>query len=93
MTMEMDFLRISARCSRLEKISNNVIREKNIKNSVLDYIRYKQLNWYGRVKRVDQERLPRRILEWCPPGRRRKGRPRNSWMQEVTTGMRERGNC
>ena len=26
------------------------IREKiNIKNSVLDYIRHKQLNWYGRT--------------------------------------------
>ena len=24
-------------------------------------------------------------------GRRRKGKSRNSWMQEVTTGMRERG--
>ena len=65
----------------------------NIKNSILDYIRYKQLNWYGHVQRVDQEGLPRRILEWCPPGRRRKGRPWNSWMQEVITGIRERGIC
>ena len=63
----------------------------NIKNFVLDYIRYKQLNWYGHVQRIDQERLPRRILVWWPPGRRRKGRPRNSWMREVKTGMRERG--
>ena len=30
-------------------------------------------------------------LLWCPTGRRRKGRPRNSWMQEVTTGMTEGG--
>ena len=35
-------------------------------------IRYKQLNWYGHVQRMDQERLPRRILKWCPPGKRRK---------------------
>jgi len=49
MSMEMDFLR-SARCSRLEKIRNNVIREKMIiQNSVLDYIRYKQLNRYCHV--------------------------------------------
>ena len=40
---------------------------------------------------MDQERLPRRILEWCPLGSRRKGRPRNFLMQEVTTGMREWG--
>ena len=38
---------------------------------------------------MDEERLPRKILEWFPPGRRRKGTPRHSWMQEVTTGMRE----
>ena len=34
---------------------------------------------------MEEERLPRRILEWCTPGRRRRGRIRNSWMQEVTT--------
>jgi hypothetical protein len=62
----------------------------NITNSVLDYIRYKQLNRYGHVQRMDEERLPRKILELCPPGRR-KGKTRNSWMQEFTTGMREKG--
>ena len=30
------------------------------------------------------------ILEWCPPGSKRKARPQNSWMQEVISGMRER---
>ena len=70
------------------KITSNIIREKmNIKNSVLDYIRY----WYGHVQRMDEERLPRRILEWYPLWRKRKGRPQNSWMQKVTTGIRERG--
>ena len=42
---------------------------------------------------MDEERLLRRSLEWFPPGRRRKEKPRNSWDQEVTTGMRERGIC
>ena len=56
MSMEMDFLRRSARCSRLKQIINNVIREKmNITNSVLNYIRYKQLNWCGHVKTMDEE--------------------------------------
>ena len=40
---------------------------------------------------MDEERLPRKILEWCPPGKQRKGRTRKSWMQEITTGMREMG--
>ena len=90
MSMEINFLRRWARYSRLEKIKNNVIREKvDIKNSVLGYMRYSQLNWYGHVQRMDEERLPRKILESCPPRRRRKRRPRNSWMKKGTTGMRE----
>ena len=36
-------------------------------------------------------KAPRIILAWFPPGRRRKGRPRNSWIQEISTGMIERG--
>ena len=47
-SMEMYFLRRSAICSRLEKIKNNVIREKmNIKNSFLDYIKVQtvELMW------------------------------------------------
>jgi len=74
-----------------KKLETILLEKKSIKNSVLDYIRYKQLNWYGHVQRMDQERLRIRILEWCPPGRRRKGRPQNVWILEVTTGMRERG--
>ena len=42
---------------------------------------------------MNGEKLSRKNLEWCPSGRRRrrKGRPRNSWRQEVTTGMRMKG--
>ena len=40
---------------------------------------------------MNEERLSRKLLECCPTVRRRKGRPRNSWMQEVTNGMREKG--
>ena len=62
MSMEMDFWRRSARCSRLEKIRNNVIREKiYIKKPVLDYMRYKQLNWYDHAQRMYEIRLPRNI--------------------------------
>ena len=44
---------------KIRKNRNNVIREKiSIKNSVLDYIRYKTLNWYGHVQRMDKEKIP-----------------------------------
>ena len=46
----------------------------NIKNSVLDYIRYKQLNWYSRVQRIGQEMLLRRILGMVPTWKTKKGK-------------------
>ena len=76
MLVEMNFLRRLARCSRLENIE--IMLKMNIKNLVLDYIKYKQSSWFGHVQRMDEERLPRRVLEWYPPGRRRKGRPQTS---------------
>jgi hypothetical protein len=53
---------------RLEKIRNSVIREKmNIKNYVLDDRRYRQLNWYGRMQRMHDERLAQKIWNGVQP--------------------------
>ena len=46
------------------------------------------------MQRTAEGRIPLKIMECCPTGRirrRRKERPGNSWMQEVTTGMRGKG--
>ena len=44
----------------------------DIKNSILDYIRHKQLHWYGYVRRMNEKSYLKKNLEWCPPGRRKK---------------------
>ena len=41
---------------------------------MLDYIRYKQLNWCDHVRRMNEERLPRKILEWCPVWKKKKNK-------------------
>jgi hypothetical protein len=59
---EMDFLRRSARISGKDKIRNNIIKQKiNVTRSLLDYIKTKQLQWYGHVQRIEEERLPKRL--------------------------------
>lgn len=35
--------------------------------------------WYGHVQRMPEHRLPKTILEWEPPERRRKERPALRW--------------
>ena len=44
------------------------------------------------MPRINLESLPERNLEWYLAGsRKKKGRFRNLWMQEVPTGIREKG--
>ena len=48
------------------------------------------MNWHVPARIINEERLPQETLEWNQPGRRRMARLRNSWVQEVTTRMREK---
>jgi hypothetical protein len=55
-------LRRSARKSRLEKINNENIKEimgVKGKPDIIDSIEKKRLQWYGHVKRMPEERIPK----------------------------------
>ncbi|PSN39914.1 hypothetical protein C0J52_23346 [Blattella germanica] len=68
---EMDFWRRSARISRREKIRNTVVKRKmKVKGSHTEEIKTAQLRWSGHVKRMREDRLPKKINEWQPIGRR-----------------------
>ena len=74
---EIDFRRRSARIFRKDKIMNAVIKQKvNVVRSLLDDIGNKQLQWYGHVQRMEEGRLPKEVMKWSPPGRRKQGRPK-----------------
>jgi hypothetical protein len=36
------------------------------KPEIIDIIERKRLQWYGHVKRMQEERLPKLIMEWIP---------------------------
>ena len=48
------------------------------KHDIMDIIEKKILQWYGRVKRMPEERISKLIMEWTPTERRKRGRPRKS---------------
>ena len=79
---EMDFWRRSARISRKDKIRNNIIKQKmDVTRFLLEDIKTKQLKWYGHVQRMEEGRLPKEVLKWHPPGRRKWGRPKLTWAE------------
>jgi hypothetical protein len=87
LSTEMGVLWRSARKSRLEITRNENIKEIMGVNGKPDIIEKKRLQWYGHVKRMPEERIPRLILEWVPEERRKRGRPRKTWMEGVHTAM------
>jgi hypothetical protein len=59
------------------------------KLGIIDVIEKKRLQWYGHVKRMQEERLPKLIMEWIP-GERKGGRPKKTWMEGVRAAMKTR---
>jgi IS5 family transposase len=74
----------------MERIKNEHIKEimgVKEKLDITDIIEKKRLQWYGHVKRMAEERLPKLIMEWIPRERRKRGRPRKTWMEGVQAAM------
>jgi hypothetical protein len=93
LSTEMVVLRRSARKSRLERIKNEHIKEimgVKEKPDIIDIIERKKLQWYGHVKRMQEERLPKLIMVWIPEERRKRGRRRKTWMEGVRAAMKTR---
>jgi hypothetical protein len=88
----MDFWRRSARKSRKEKVRNVTIREiMEVGKNILEVTEEKLLRWFGYVKRMPGNRLPLKILEWELEGTRRRGRPKERWIDEVRRSMTNHG--
>ena len=89
---EIDFWRRSARISRKDKIRNTIIKQKmNVTRYLVDDFKTKQLQWYGHVQRMEEGRLPKGVMKWRPPGRRKRGRPKRIWADGIRGLMGGKG--
>ena len=60
------------------------------KQDIMDIIEKKRLQWYGHVKRMPEERIPKLVTELTPIERRKRGRPRETWIGVVQAAMSTR---
>ena len=40
---------------------------------------------------MEEGRLPKEVIKWRPPGRRKRGRPKLTWAEEIKGLMGEKG--
>jgi hypothetical protein len=86
----MDVLRRSARKSRMERIKNEHIKEIMGLKGKPDITEKKRLQWYGHVRRMPEERIPKLIMGWIPRERRKRGHPRKTWMEGAEAAITTR---
>ena len=55
-----------------------------IKNAdIVRFVKGKRMVWLGHVMRMEGKRIPKRVLEWKPTGRRNRERPRKRWIEDI----------
>ena len=66
------------------RILNNKEIYARVKNpTVTETIRLNRLRWFGHVQRMEENRIPKRVLYMNLGTTRLRGRPRNRWQDEV----------
>ncbi|XP_030761519.1 uncharacterized protein LOC115886486 [Sitophilus oryzae] len=91
LAVEMDYLRRSARVSRLQRVRNEEIRNRtSAQETLIQRIEKRGLRWFRHLMRMEDTRWPKRVFKWSPTGRHKRGRPRRSWNDGIRQAMRDR---
>ena len=73
------------------KISNKNLHLKCKSKNISTEIKQRRMRWLGHVMRMPQSRIPKTALQWTPPRKRKRGRPRTTWRRTVTPELEEVG--
>ena len=74
-----------------DKITNEEVRRRTGMDKLEDIIRRKRLHWLGHLHRMQQNRIPKQVLQWSPHGKKKRGRPRKNWKATVNKDLEDIG--
>ena len=74
-----------------EKISNINLWQRTNQHPIDTDILQRRWRWLGHTLKKPQNSITRTALTWNPQGKRRKGRPRNTWRRDLNMNMADMG--
>ena len=89
--MEMKYLRRVKGITRRDRIRNEAVREELKIEPILETIENNKLKWFGHLIRMPDNRPVKTVWEARAHIKRRRGRPRRTWNQEVAAILERRG--
>ena len=89
---EMRCLRSMAGVSRMDRVRNEVVRQRTgVEIELATRVDMNVLRWFGHVERMENECLLKRVMNARVNGRGARGRPRLGWMDGVKRALQNRG--
>ena len=88
---EMRMLRWMSGVTKMDRIRNERIRGTTRVGEISKKVQESRLKWYGHVSRREEEYVGKRVLGMEVPGKRRRGRPKRRWMDNIRNDLSERG--
>ena len=73
------------------KITNKDLYELTAQRDIRDEIKLRRWKWIGHVLRRDKNNISKVSLRWTPTGKRKRGRPKETWRRTVESEIKEMG--
>jgi len=58
---------------------------------IVRFVKSKRMAWLGHVMWMEGKRIPKRVLEWKPTGRRNRGKPTKRWNEDIEENIQIMG--
>ena len=69
--------------------TNDELDELIRKRDIINHIKSQRLSWFGRLKRMPEEGMVKKVHKWKPLLTRPLGRPKNRWEDDIRNGMKK----
>ena len=74
-----------------DKVPNTTLWKTTKQLPIENEIKKRKWRWIGHTLRKPPESITRQAITWNPPGKRRRGRPRNTWQRDTEKDTKEMG--
>jgi hypothetical protein len=74
-----------------ERISKDELWQRTKQQPVEDDILQRRWRWIGHTLRKPAPNITRQALTWNPQGKRKRGRPRNTWRRDLDADVKQMG--
>jgi hypothetical protein len=71
--------------------TNRELEELSKGENIVKWIKGQRISWLGHLERIEEERMPKKIVTQELEGTRQRGRPRKGWRKEVERDLQVLG--